>query len=162
MAGPKLSLFVLFFGGCLFSLSLLSCFVFCKKTSSSPKRASFAFFFGVSLCFSLAFVSIPFLTLSFSVSLSCYFFVFFLPCFFFIICFLLVICFRLCVFLPCFLVLFHEKNNIKILNYKVVVINPFCSVGLLSFLSFRSLFLVFVVSRFSVVFCNNINVLSVK
>ena len=75
--GPRASLFCL-------------CVCFCLKKVCFPwKRRYFCSFFSVSLCFSLACLTSPFHSLSFSLSLSlsCYFLGFFLS-FFFVFSFL--------------------------------------------------------------------------
>ena len=103
---------------CLFfvSLSLL----LLEKTLFSPKRGIFVYFFCVSLCFSLAFLSLLLFHFFFlCLSLSLLFFSCFLPfCFHFCICFLLFLCFFasrcyfvfvFCFFSACCLVCFQSS-----------------------------------------------------
>ena len=104
-----------------------------------PKKGHHCLLLSVSLCFSLAFY---WTSLCRSLFLCLSLVIFFLPSFFsFFFDFL---CFL--VFAPLFLclLLFHEKNNIKILNYKVCFINPFCFLVSCLVLSFKSLFLIIV------------------
>ena len=106
--GPKPSLSVVFFFFAFFVSNT-------KKTCFPPRKGHFLLFLSVSLCFSLAYFGLP-LFQFFFLCLSL-FFSFFLPVLLF--CFL---CFLVFVSLIPFLsslLLFHEKNNIKIFNYKV-------------------------------------------
>ena len=92
---PHLVLNPSYFGG-LFCFVLFSYCAFCVKTTSlfCPGKKLFLLIFSVSLCFSLACLTSPFHSLS--LSLSCSFFAFFLPCFIFFtpcFCFSLLACF---------------------------------------------------------------------
>ena len=121
---PPYLLFFCFFGLLLF-LSFL-CFVIQKKSWFSPQeKGIFCLFLSVSLCFSLVFLGLPlFQFLFLCLSLLLVLFPFF-PVFLF--CFLLLPCFVS--FFPFLssLLLFHEKNNIRIFNYKVFLHQYFLS-----------------------------------
>ena len=129
-------LFFWFLGGFFVSAFPLSFLCFNKKKTLFPlKKDMLCFFLRVSLCFSLGFFGLPlfhFLFLCLSL------FLFFLPSF---LSFLFAL-FWFLLFLSVFifvssLLLFHEKNNIKILNSKVFHINifSFSFVSCLVFLS---------------------------
>ena len=61
------------------------------------------------------------------------------------------------------MLLFHERNNITILNYKGFVHQSFLIfVGVLSFFSFKSPFLIFVFLDFKFCFLLKINVILLK
>ena len=85
-----------------------------EKTGFLLRKGIFVSF-SVSTFFSPESFSSPFFTFSFSLSLSCYF-VFSLPSFFLLHFASLVLSFS---FFSSSLLLFHAKNNIKILNLKV-------------------------------------------
>ena len=133
--GPKPSLFVFVLFFVFFFFLFLSFLCFNRKALFSPpppkKRAFLVFFFSVSLSFSLAFFGLPlfhFLFLCLSV------FLFLLPSFlsFFFAFFLFLVFVSFFLFLSS-LLLFHEKNNIKIFNYKVFLHHSFLIfVGFLS------------------------------
>ena len=114
-----------------------------KKTLFSPQeKGIFWLFLSVSLCFSLAFLGLPLFQFIFlCLSLLLVRFPFF-PVFLF--CFILLPCFVS--FFPFLssLLLFHEKNNIRIFNYKVFLHQYFLFFGFLSSFLFESLFLIFV------------------
>ena len=130
--GPRPSKFFFFcFFGLLLFFSFL-CFVIQKKPCFPPRKGIICLFLSVSLCFSLAFFGLPFFNLSFSVSLFFLsFFLSFLSFFFAFFCFLVFVAFF--PFLSS-LLFFHEKNNIKILNYKVFL-HQYFSFGLPVFFS---------------------------
>ena len=129
-------LFFLFVFCCLFVFFVGSFpfFVFHRKTLFSPQKGIFCLFFSVSLPFSLAFFGLPLFHFLF---LCPSLFLFFLPSFlsFFFAFFLFLACVSFFLFLSS-LLLFHEKNNIKIFNYKVFVHQSF-----LIFVGFLSSFL---------------------
>ena len=88
-----------------------------KNPVFPPRKGHFCLFLSVSLCVCLAFfLASPFFNFYFSVSLFLFFFLFLLVSFFAFFCFLVFVS-----FFPVLssLLLFHEKNNIKILNYEV-------------------------------------------
>ena len=110
----------------LFSFFLIENLVF-------PLKGHFWEFFSVSLLLVLSLFGPPPFTFSFSVSLSLslYLFRFFLPSF---LSFFLFSFGSLFLSLPLvyYLLLFHEKNYIKIFNYKIVLHQSFLSWGFLS------------------------------
>ena len=133
--GPKPSLFVFLFFSlfcCYFIFIWRVCLVFVfflsflsKERPVFPYTRAFLFFFECLPLLPLSLSWHPPFSMSLSLSLSCSFFSSFLLVFLF--CFLLVPCFCLFLSLLCFfslsaLLLFDEKNNIKIfINYKVYV-----------------------------------------
>ena len=125
---PPYFFFVVFFGLLLF-LSFL-CFVIQKKLVFPLEKGIFSLFLSVSLCFSLAFLGLPlfqffFLCLSLRLVLFS-----FLSCLSFLLSFASLFC--LFFFLFFLLLLFHEKNNIRIFNYKVFLHQYFLFFGFLS------------------------------
>ena len=142
--------FSLFFVFCFFCS--FSFFVFNRKTLFPSQKGIFGLFLSVSLSFSIAFFGLPlfhFFFLCLSLFLS------FLPSFLSFFYFLLVSCF--CLFLlVSSLLLFHERNNITIFNYKVFVQQSFLIfVGFLSSFSFQVPVLFFVFSlSLSLFFCS--------
>ena len=111
--------------------STLLFWVLLQKHCFPPEKKGYSCsFLNVSLYFSLASFTSPFHSLSLSLSLSlvfCFLFlVFFLPCFF---VFLFPSLFFAVLSCLVSLLLFHEKNNIKILHLKGSFINYFCFVG---------------------------------
>ena len=120
---PKPSLFVYFL------FSFLSLLFNTKKPVFPLEKGISCLFLSVSLCFSLAFFGLPLFQLIFlCLSLRIVLF-FFLPVFLF--CFILLVFVSFFPFLSS-LLLFHEKNNIKIFNYKVSFISLFSFFGFLS------------------------------
>ena len=114
--GPKHSLFV-----CCFVFFSFPFFASNRKNLVFPlEKGIFCLFLSVSLCFSLAlFWPPPFsISLSLSLSILLFFLSSFLSCLFAFFCFLVFV--SLFPFLSSLLLL-HEKNNIKIFNYKVVL-----------------------------------------
>ena len=98
----------------------------------------------------------PPFSLSLSLSLSCSFFASLFSLFFVLFCVLVLVSFFL--FLSS-LLLFHEKNNIRILHEKVFIINPFSFSWVSCLVSLSNPFLIFVISRlFKLSFLFNINV----
>ena len=139
----------------------LFCFFFCsfpflEKPCFSPQKREFLFSFECLTVFLLSlFWPDPFsLSLSLSLSLSFYFLSSFLLVFLF--CFLLVSCFVSFFLFVSSLLLFHEKNNIKKFNDKVLFIGPFSLLLVSSLLfSFKSPFLIFAVFLIlSLIFCS--------
>ena len=110
----------------------------------APRKGHFVFIFECLPLFLLSFFWPPpfSIFLSLSLSSSCPFFPSFLSFFFAFFFFLVFVSFF--PFLSS-LLLFHEKNNIKIFNYKVFLHQSFslCLVSCLLF-SLKSLFLIFV------------------
>ena len=152
--GPKPSLFVicfLLFFLFLFFVFFFFCFLsllFNTKNLFPLRKGIFCIFFGVCLCFSLAFFGLPlfqFLFLCLSLSCSCPFF-FLLVC---LVCFLLVPCFVFS-FSPVIssLLLFHERNNIKIFNCNIFLHQYFLFFWFSVLFVFNSLFLIFAISWF--------------
>ena len=136
--GPKPSLFVFLLFFCFLS------FPFCFP----PKKGIFLFIFSVSLSFSLNLFWPPPFSVSLSLSLSCSCVSFFLLVFLFAF-FLFLVFVSFFIFLSS-LLLFHEKNNMKILNCNFFVSSIF-SLFLwfpVLFFPFKSLFLIFVCSSF--------------
>ena len=151
--GPKPFLFVFFLSFLCFSLK--NCF--------PPKRGIFGLFLSVSLCFSLACFGLPlfqFLSLSLSLSFSLFFFfslslslslsfslslclvIFSLSSFLsFVFAFFWFLVFVFFFHFLTSLLLFHERNSIQRLNYKVLF-SSILSHVLVSYLvfSFKSLF----------------------
>ena len=124
-------LFVFFVGSFPF-------FVFNRKPCFPPKKGHFFVFFqGFPFFLPSLFWPPPF-SLSLSLSLSLFFFSFFLPsCLSFLLSFCFFVFVSFFIFLSS-LLLFHEKNNIKILNYKVFVHQSFLIfVGFLSSFFFQ-------------------------
>ena len=123
--GPKPSFFWL----------VLFCYLFVfvslwEENLFSPKQSNCYLFFSHPF-FLPSFILTPFslslsLCLSLSLSLSCDFLSSFLVLF--IYCFLLLLCFCLLIICLAFLLLFHEKNNIKQIIGKLFFINQFCFV----------------------------------
>ena len=118
-----------FFG--FFSLAF---FMLNRKPCFSPLKGHFLFSLSVFLFFSLAFSGLPlfhflFLFLTLFLVLSSFLFVFFLLSFG-----LLFLSLSFFLFVSS---LFHEKNNIKIFNYKVFssILSHFCCFPLFFFLS---------------------------
>ena len=161
--GPKPSLFIVLLFFCL-AFSFL-CFLI-QKTLFPLEKVIFCLFLSVSLSFSLAFFGLPLfqflffffsLSLSLSLSRSCPFFfllVFFIAFFWFLV---------FVSFFPFLssLLLFHERNNIKILNCKVFLHQYFLFlVSCLVFLS-NPFFLSLLFPDFNLCFLFNINVFSV-
>ena len=126
---PPYLLFFVFFGLLLF-LSFF-CFVIQKNLVLPLEKGIFCLFLSVSLCFSLAFLGLPLFSISLSLSLSssCPCFLSFLSFFFAFFCFLV-----LSLFFPFLssLLLFHEKNNMRIFHYKVFLHQYFLFFGFLS------------------------------
>ena len=131
----------------LLLLFFLFCFLFfvffCnKKTLFSPRKGHFLLIFSVSLSFSLSFFGPPSSSVSLSLSLS--FLLFFLSSFlsflFAFFWFLVFVSFFL--FLSSLLV-FHERNNIKILNCKFCLHQYFFGVSCL--FCFKLPFLIFAI-----------------
>ena len=148
---------LLIFWGVLLFLSLS---FFIEK--HSPLKRAFLFIFECLPLFLLSlFLASPFFTSSFSASLLLFSF-FFLPV---CLCLLSFGSFFVSfyIFLYC-LLLFHEKNNMKLLNFKVVFINPFSLFGFLSCFLFQiSFFLsLFFFPDFDLCFLFNINVFAFK
>ena len=155
--GPKPSLFVFF--SCFFFVFF--CFlvpflslIFIENTVFPLKRAFFVFFHCLPFFLHSLFWPPPFslfLSLSLSFSSISFFLLVFLFAFF---CFLAFVSFFLLVYS---LLLFHEKNNIKIFNYKSFcssILSHFCWFPLFFFLSNPlSLSLLFVLIL-SFVFCS--------
>ena len=114
--GPKPSLFVLV---CFFVLFIVLSFIAFRRRNLflPPKRAFLLTLQCLPLFLPSFLLNFPF-SLSLSLSLSCSFLSSLLPCF----C-LFVYLRRLCLVS---LLLFHEKNNIKTLNYKVFFLQSFC------------------------------------
>ena len=113
---------------CLLLFLSFLCFCNTKKTCFPPRKGHFLFIFKCLPLF--LFWGSPFFNFSFSVSL---FFLSFFPFFpVFLFCFLLLPCFVS--FFPFLssLLLFHEKNNIRIFNYKVFLHQYFLFFGFLS------------------------------
>ena len=138
--GPKPSVFVLFvvfFCWGFFSLFLI------EKPCFSPWKGHFFVYFQ---CFPFFLPSLfwpPPFSLSLALSLS---FSFFLPSFlsFFFAFFLFLVFVSFFLFLSSSL-LFHEKNNIKLFNYKAFVHQSFLiCIVFLSYFSLKSPFLIFV------------------
>ena len=114
--GPKPSLFCLVFS-CFFFFVLFFCFFPLEK-------GIFRLFLSVSLCFSLAFFGLPlFQCLFLCLSLVLVFLSSFLS--FLLLSFVSLFLSLFCCFCLSSLLLFHERNNIKIFNYKPFFINPF-------------------------------------
>ena len=124
LALNSLSCFFWFFLGFLvFCFGSFPFFVFNRKTLFSPQKGHFLFIFHCLPFFLHSLFWPPPFSLFLSLSLSFSFFLpSFLSFFFAFFCFLAFVSFFL---LVSSLLLFHEKNNIKIFNYKVLFINPF-------------------------------------
>ena len=155
--GPKPSLFV--FCCFCFLFFLVPFLALNRKPLFSPEKGHFLFTFSVSLSFSQAFFGLPlfhFHFLCLSLFLSSFLLVFFFAFFLFLV-FVSFFCFFLSSSL-----LFNEKNNIKIFNYKVFVHQSFLNfIAFLFFLS-NPLSLSILFSCFFVLFLFNINVLLKK
>ena len=123
-SGPKPSLFFVCLLCYFVSFSPFLSLLLMEKPVFPLEKGIFGLFFSVSLCFSLAFFGLPLFKCLF-LCLSPALFSFFTSFLSFCSCFLLVPCFSLFLSLFlffCFLcLLFHERNNIKILNCKVFV-----------------------------------------
>ena len=117
----------------LFTLSLL--FLSLSLSLYLSPSLSISLYLSLSLSISLLFIS------SFLSSLFSFFF-----------CFLVFVAFVYCLVS---LLLFHEKNNFKILISKVSLISPFCFLVSCLVLSFKSLYLIFVAFfSWAVFFCS--------
>ena len=125
---PCLLVFLFFFGLLLF-LSFL-CFVIPKKPCFHPRKGHFLFIFECLPLFLFSFFGAPpfSIFLSLFLSSSCPSFLSFLSFFFVFFCFLVL---SLSFFLSS-LLLFREKNNIRIFNYKVFLHQYFLFFGFLS------------------------------
>ena len=108
--GTKPSLFVILF------VFFSPFFSFNRKTIFSPRKGHFSFIFECLPLFLLSLFWPPPFSIFLSLSLSSSFLSFFLPVFLFcfLFCFLLLPCFCLFLSFSSSLLLFHEKNNIKI------------------------------------------------
>ena len=152
--GPKPSLFVFFCLFFFFSFPFLS-LVLIENTAFPLKRVIFCLFFSVSLSFSIAFFGLPLFHFFFlCLSLFLFFLPSFLSFFFAFFWFLVFVSFFL---LVSSLLLFHDKNYIKIFNYKVFVHQSFLIlVGFLSSFFFQIPFpcLCFGFLILSLVFCS--------
>ena len=153
--GPKPSLFIIF---CFFCFSFPFLAFWCKKKLAFHlEKGIFCLYLRVSPSFSLAFFGLPlfqlsvfffFLSLSLSLSLVLVLFSSFLSFYFAFFCFL--------VFVSCFpflssLLLFHERNNIKICNCKILLHQSFDIFGFLSCFFFQipfSYLCYFLISRY--------------
>ena len=151
--------FVFVFVICLF-LSFL-CFLIHKNLVFPLEKGIFCLVLSVSLCFSLAFFWPPPFSISLSLSLSCSCPFFFLLVF--LVCFLLVLVYVS--FFPFLssLLLFHERNNIKIFNCNLSLHQHFLLVlfPVLCFLS-NPFFLSLLFPDFKLCFWFNINVFGFK
>ena len=123
----------------------------------SPLTRAFLHIFECRPLFLLTLFWPPPFSLPLSLSLSCFFFSSFLLVF---LCSLSFGSF-LSLSFPSSLLSCHEKNNMKLLNFKVFY-SVFFWGGFLSCFSFKSLFLVFAFSDFSLCFLFNINVFAFK
>ena len=130
-----------------------------KKNLFSPPKGHFCLLLSVLLCFSLTFLASPFFTSSFSVSLL--FFSFFLLV---LLSLLSLGSFFVSFFisLSSLVVLFHEKNNLKLLNLKACFINPFSLFGFLSCFLLQMPFSCLCFPDFGLCFLFNINVFAFK
>ena len=130
-----------------------------EKHCFPPKKGIFCLFFSVSLSFSIAFFGLPLFHFFFlCLSLFLFFLPSFLSFFFAFFCFLVFVSFFL---LVSSLLLFHDKNYIKLFNYKVFVHQSFLIlVGFLSSFFFQIPFpyLCFFFPDFKFGFLFNINV----
>ena len=144
-------LFVFFFLFSFFLLPFLSLFLIEKKPVFPPKKGFFWFLFTVSLSFSLNLFWPPPFSLSLSLSL-CFALVFLSSFLSFFFGFLCLSCFCL-FFVLSSVLLFLEKNNMKILNWNSFSSSK-CSLFGVSCLVFslKSLFLISVFSWFWVMF----------
>ena len=130
--GPKPSIFVFV----VFLFFVFFGFFMQKEPCFPPDKGIFGLFSVFLFLSPLAFLASLFFCFSLSVSLFSSFLSFFLLVFPF--CFLLVSCFCLFFLLVSSLLLFHEKNNIKKINYKVFVHQSFLIfVGFLSSFFFQ-------------------------
>ena len=158
--GPKPSLFVFLFlfcfcfvfvlflfCFCFFLLPFLSLFLIEKNLFFPLKRAFFGLFSVFPFLSPLTFFGLPFFTFSFSVSLFCSCLSFFLLVFLFWLSFSFL--FLSLFFVLSSVLLFLEKNNMKILNWNFFSSSK-CSLFWVSCLVFslKSLFLIFVFSWF--------------
>ena len=131
VSGNKPSLFVCCF---VFLLSFLSLLLI-ETTCLPPRKRAFFFIFECLPLFLLSFFWPPPFSIALYLSLSSSFLSFFLPVFFFVFfCFLAFV--SLFPFLSSLLT-FHEKNNIKILNYKGFLHQVFLFFGFLSCFLFK-------------------------
>ena len=133
--GPRPSLFVFFVVFFCFFCSF-PFFVLIGKPCFPPKKGIFTFIFSVSLSFSLNLFWPPPFYVSLSLSLSCSCVSFFLLVFLF--AFFLFLVFVSFFIIISSLLLFHEKNNMKILNcafFVSSIFSLFC--GFLSCVSFQ-------------------------
>ena len=129
--GPKPSKFIYFLLFGFVVVPFLSLLCNAKKTCFPPRKGHYLFIFECLPLFLLSFLWPPpfSIFLSLPLSSSCPFFLSFLSFFFAFFCFLVFVSFF--PFLSS-LLLFHEKNNIKILNYKVFLHQYFLFLGFLS------------------------------
>ena len=137
---PNLFIFCFFW---FVAVPFLSLLCNTKKPCFPPRKGHYLFIFECLPLFLLSFFWPPSFSifLSLSLSSSCLFFLSFLSFFFALFCFLVFVSFFR--FLSS-LLLFHEKNNIKILNYKVFLHQYFLFFGFLSSFLFEIPFLIFV------------------
>ena len=151
---PYLFFLFVFFFFLFFLLPFLSLFLI-EKPVLPLKRAIFWFIFSVSLSFSLNLFWPPPFSLSLSLSL-CFALVFLSSFLSFFFGFLFLSCFCLFFFVLSSVLLFLEKNNMKILNWNFFSSSK-CSLFCVSCLVFslKSLFLIFVFFLIlSYVFCS--------
>ena len=139
-------------------LCLVVFFGFFQRKQISPKKGISAYISVSPFASPYLFISLPFLTLSLFLCLSCSLFSFLLPCFLSILLSFASLFLSVCFFALFLCFCFIKRNNIKTLNYKVVLINPFCFGVFCLVLSFQSLFLTFFFLVLSRAFLFNINV----